>query len=51
MENFLIRVMHLVVTTLHLMQTNSVGDKNEKDVEINQNLYGFREDDWLGLML
>ena len=29
--NFLICVIHLVVTTLHLLHTTNVGDKDEKD--------------------
>lgn len=45
--NFLVRVMHLMTTTLYLMQTNKDGATEEKKVETIRSLYGFLADDWL----
>lgn len=43
--NFSIHDMHLVTTTLHLMQTNQDRGNDDKEVETNHTLYGFLAND------
>lgn len=43
--NFFMRVMHLVATTLQLLQAGMEGTTDEKDTKATKPLYGFLADE------